>query len=120
MTADQLQIMQHSLGLDQHGQGTMYRNHFCAGEDDEPACRELVAMGYMRVWHPNQSPLPYYNCTVTEEGKRAVREQSPKPPKLTRSQRRYRAFLEADCGHSFGEWLKWQKTRRAEATGARP
>lgn len=27
-------------------------------------------------------------------------------PKLTRSQRRYLDFLNADCGASFGEWLR--------------
>lgn len=106
MTTEQLQILQHALGLDEYGQGTMYRNHFCAGSDDEPICRELVAMGYMRVFAPNESPLPYYNCMVTEAGKVAVLRESPKPPKLTRSQRRYREFLRADSGVSFIEWLK--------------
>jgi hypothetical protein len=109
VTPGQLQILQHSLGLDEYGQGEMYRNHFCAGADDDPICRELVEMGYMRVFHPNKSPLPYYNCQVTEAGKVAARAESPKPPKLTRSQRRYRQFLDEDCGHSFGEWLKWQR-----------
>ena len=60
MSPEQLQILQHSLGVDQYGQGEMYRNHFCAGDADEPICRELVAMGYMRVFHPNQTPLPYF------------------------------------------------------------
>ena len=101
-----LEILQHSLGVDKYGQGEMYRNHFCAGGDDEPLCRELVEMGYMRVFAPNASPLPYYNCTVTEAGKEAVRRESPKPPKLTRGQQRYREFLHADSGMSFIDWLK--------------
>lgn len=108
MTPEQLQILQHSLGVDRYGQGDIYRNHFCAGADDEPVCRELVAMGYMRVWHPNESPLPYYNCAVTEAGKQAMLESSPKPPVLTRDQKRYREFLNADTGESFGEWLKYR------------
>lgn len=111
MTARQLEIIQHSLGVDQFGQGEMYRNHFCAGADDEPTCRELVELGYMRVWHANQSPLPYYNCAVTDAGKAAMLAESPKPPKLTRSQKRYREFLNEDCGASFREWLGWQKER---------
>lgn len=106
LTKEQLHILQHSLGLDQYGQGQMYRNHFCAGADDEPICRTLVDAGLMRVFAPNASPYPYYNCTVTEAGKQAVREQSPKPPKLTRSQQRYRDFLLADSGISFIEWIK--------------
>jgi hypothetical protein len=100
-----LEILQHTLGVDQYGQGRMYRNHFCAGGNDETTCRELVAMGYMRE-HRTTELFPYYNCSVTETGKAAMLEASPKPPKLTRSQRRYREFLNADCGYSFGEWLK--------------
>jgi len=41
LSSKQLEILQHSLGVDQYGRGEMYRNHFCAGADDEPACREL-------------------------------------------------------------------------------
>ena len=105
-TQEQLAILQHALGVDQYGQGRMYRNHFCAGGDDERICRELVALGLMRVFAPNGDILPYYNCAVTEAGKQAVRDHSPKPPKLTRSQQRYRRFLEADTGYSFREWLR--------------
>lgn len=106
VTAEQLSILQHALGHDQYGRGGGYRNHFCAGGKDEDICRELVAMGLMRVWALNASPLPYYNCTVTVEGIRAMAEQSPAPPKLTRSQERYRRWLAADLGCSFGEFIK--------------
>lgn len=119
LTPEQLHVLQHALGLDKYGQGEMYRNHFCAGGTDEQICRELVEMGYMRVFAPNASPLPYYNCTVTQEGKRAVREQSPAPPKLTRSQKRYREFLEADTGRKFGEWLKDRQDFERDFGGAR-
>lgn len=112
-----LEILQHSLGVDQHGQGRMYRNHFCAGGGDEGACRELVQMGYMRTF--TRSYLPYYNCTVTEAGKAAMLEQSPKPPKLTRSQERYRRFVQADTGESFREWLRRRPTMPAEPKGER-
>lgn len=103
----QLEIIQHSIGVDQYGQGSMYRNHFCAGGDDEQICRELVAMGYMETFE--RSYLPYYNCTVTKAGKAAMRQESPKPPKLTRSQQRYRAYLKADTGFSFREYLEMLK-----------
>lgn len=105
MTAKQLEILQHALGVDQYGRGRMYRNHFCAGGDDEAVCRELVAMGYM-CQHATTDVFPYFNCSVTDAGKRAMREASPKPPKLTRAQRRYRAFLDSDTDLSFLEWLK--------------
>ena len=106
MRPSQLAILQHALGVDQHGQGEMHRNHFCAGGGDEADCRELVELGYMSVFAPNASPLPYYNCSVTDKGKQAVRDLSPAPPKLTRSQKRYREFLDADCDMKFGEWLR--------------
>lgn len=104
LTPHQLQILQHALGLDQYGQGPpTIRNHFCAGGDDVPDCAELVALGLMRTFR--HSFLPYFNCTVTDLGVIAVQEQSPKPPKLTRSQQRYLAYLKANTGFSFGEWL---------------
>ena len=108
MTPSQLQILQHSLGADKYGRGGGYRNHFCAGADDEPDCRALVEMGFMRVFHPNASPYPYYNVTVTDAGRAAMIAESPTPPKLSRSQIRYREFLEADSGMRFIEWLKWR------------
>jgi hypothetical protein len=113
MKPRQLEILQHALGVDKYGRGEMYRNHFCAGGDDEATCRELVALGYMRTFE--RSYLPYYNCTVTESGKSAMLAESPTPPKLSRSQKRYRAFLRADTGRPFGEWLKDQKGAGAHA-----
>lgn len=110
LTAEQLHVLQHSLGVDKYGQGQQYRNHFCAGGKDESICRELVAMGYMQQ-HATTECLPYFNCSVTEDGKRAMDEQSPHPPKLTRSQQRYRQFLNHDSGLSFREWLKYYGLR---------
>lgn len=109
-TPRQLEILQHALGLDKYGQGRMYRNHFCAGGDDEQVCRELIALGYMQQ-HRTTEMLPYFNCSVTEVGKQAVARESPKPPKMTRSQKRYQAFLDADSGMKFGEWMKAQTER---------
>ncbi len=116
MTSKQLEVLQHSLGVDQYGRGEMYRNHFCAGGDDEEVCRELVTLGYMATFE--RSFLPYYNCTVTPAGKAAMLAGSPKPPKLTRSQQRYRRFLRHDSGLSFREWLKYYGTCKPEREGA--
>ena len=132
----QLEILQHAMGLDKYGRcaahedvlqcrnhGTLpgHRNHFCAGGEcvstphlpcskncDACACRELVALGLMRQ-HATTATYPYYNCSVTEEGRKAIREQSPPAPKLSKSQKNYRAFLSADTGMTFGEWLKRPK-----------
>ncbi len=103
MTKEQLHILQHSLGVDQYGQGAMYRNHYVGDAHD---CRPMVSLGWMKEFKASEltggSPL----FVVTKEGKTAMLEASPKPPKLTRSQKRYRAFLDADCGYTFIEWLK--------------
>jgi hypothetical protein len=52
-------------------------------------CRPLVALGYMEEFRASEltggSPL----FRVSEAGKAAVRSESPKPPKLSRSQRQY-------------------------------
>ena len=105
MTPRQLKTLQHALGLDQYGQGEENRNHFCASAADEPDCRALVEMGYMRH-HSTTAVFPDYNCSVTDAGKEAVRTESPAPPKLTRAQKRYRQYLREDLDMSFFEWLK--------------
>src|SRR6478609_3022343 len=48
MDCKQLHILQHSLGLDEHGRGTMYRSHFVTGEGskDHADCMALVEAGY--------------------------------------------------------------------------
>lgn len=115
MTKEQLHVLQHSIGVDQYSQGAIYRNHFCAGGEDVDLCRSLVSLGFMVECPASEltggSPL----FQVTESGKQAVREESPKPPKLTRGQQRYRRFLDADTGCSFREWLKWYSGSRGEA-----
>lgn len=47
LTARQLDVLRHSLGLDERGRGSMYRNHFVAGGEDETTCRELVSLALM-------------------------------------------------------------------------
>ena len=106
MTPRQLEILQHALGADEFGKRPRdSRNYFCAGTDDEADCRALIELGYMQE-HGKREWLPYLNCSVTGEGINAVLRESPAPPKLTRSQKRYRDYLDADCNMKFGEWLK--------------
>lgn len=82
MNADQLHILQHSLGLDGYGRGTMYRNSFVtgAGSTDHPACMALVAKGFMT----RRANVELFGgddiFTVTEAGKRAVVAESPDEP----------------------------------------
>jgi hypothetical protein len=106
-----LHILQHSLGLDEHGlyKGARegYRNHFCTGPDCDSyaPCRELAELGLMAEYPPREW-LQYSTFVVTARGREVVAEQSPPAPKLTRSQKRYQRFLRHDSGMSFREWLR--------------
>lgn len=103
-----LHILQHSLGLDRYGRGKPYRNHFCAGVDDVAICRDLVARGLMAEHRASAmtggSPL----FSVTESGRAYILEHRIDPPKLTRLRKLYQAFLDADSGLTFREWLRVQ------------
>lgn len=113
MNPKQLHILQHSLGLDQYGRGTFYRNHFVTGEGskDHADCMSLVDLGFMSVRrnHPLSGGADCF--WVTEEGKRAVADERPAPPKLTKGQKRYRDYLDADCSMSFIEYLRYRGRR---------
>lgn len=108
MADQRLSILQHALGVDQDGRGDQYRDHFVAGpsHSDYQTCMAMASEGLMNrhVRHGLAGGSDLF--IVTEAGRRFVRENSPLPPKLTRSQRRYEAWLRADCGMKFGEWLK--------------
>lgn len=119
MDADQPHILQHTLGLDEYGRGTFYRNHFVtgAGSADHANCVSLVEAGYMGV--RERHPLAGGDDAfwVTEAGKRAVRAHSPTPQKLTRGQQRYRDWLDYDGSMSFIEYVKW-KSRQQQVDAA--
>jgi hypothetical protein len=97
-----LAILQHSLGLDQHGRGNQYRNHFVAGGKDLMACEELTSLGLMtkRALSELTGGSPCFH--VTQKGIDLVHSESPKPPKVSRARARYLHWLDvADC---FGDW----------------
>lgn len=108
MDKSQLDILQHSLGLDQHGRGESYRNRFVTGEGskDHAHCMALVEQGLMNRRAGFALAGGDDLFMVTEAGRAAVREHSPPPPKLTRAQQRYQQFLRYDGGVTFGEWLR--------------
>lgn len=109
MTPQQLHILQHSLGLDRYGRGTMYRDHFVTGTGsvDHPVCLQLTKLGFMN----RRECVKIYGGSdlfrVTEAGKQAAVANSPAPPKLTRSQQRYQDWVDADNGMTFKEYLRW-------------
>lgn len=108
MEKELLHILQHSLGLDEYGQGNQYRNHFVAGGDDARKCRELVAIGFMQERKDNglTGGSPWFS--VTTQGIDAVALESPAPPKVSKSKQRYRRFLEyGDSFDSFLDFCRW-------------
>jgi hypothetical protein len=112
-----LHILHHSLGLDEYGRGTFYRNRFVTGEGsiDHPICMELVALGYMSHRPAIELFGGMDGFIVTEAGKRAAVEHSPAPPKLSRSKQRYLDFLAYDGSMTFIEYLKWRSYRDRRA-----
>lgn len=118
MNPKQLQIIRHSLGVGDKHRDKEYRNRFFTGPGgtDFPICSELVALGFMQD-HGPQSMCSGMHCfTVTDAGRaESIRLRNLKPEKkLTRDQRRYKAFLNEDCGLKFGQWLKMLKHRTKE------
>jgi len=117
MTPEQLQILQHTLGADQYGRRVREnseRNRFVTEAmcRDGLVCQSLVALGFMEDC--GYRDLFNGNCYVaTIAGAEAMRKASPAPSKKTRGELRYEEFLREDCGEPFGEWLKWQKERKA-------
>lgn len=113
-----LHILQHALGLDDYGAGRAYRNHYVATEGSESfaRCQAHVDAGRMKCYGPHAlfGGEQSYCFRVTEAGRQYVREHSPRPPqvRLTRSQRRYREWLNADSGLSFGEWIREGRMHR--------
>jgi len=116
LKSELLHILQHSLGLDQYGQGRQYRNHFVAGGENIARCRELVSLGHMVEHEPSFLTGGSLWFSVTPKGINAVALESPKPPKLTRGQQRYREYLDADGAFaSFGDFLKHLSAKTRES-----
>lgn len=100
------EILLHTLGLNY---GPFHSRNFfgTSGEPDLAVCRGLVERGFME-----ERPAPSFMqkdervFLATNEGKRVANTAyQASLPKLTRSQRRYRAYLECDSSLSFFEWL---------------
>jgi hypothetical protein len=108
LTEKHLHILQHSLGLDKYGQGHPYRNHFVTGANtvDYPLCMGLTNRGLMSFATPSALTGGDYCFIVTPAGARYVVENSPKPPKMTATQKRYQDYLRSDSSLSFIEYLR--------------
>ena len=111
MTPREVEITQHALGRNQYGRRTHpndFRNHYVGGEDE---CRPLVALGYMTEHKSSEITGGDLWFSVTDAGRIAMEKESPAPPKLTRSQLRYREYLEVADSYdwTFREFLKMRE-----------
>lgn len=115
ISPEKLNILRHAIGYGDAGEdrfsGATWdqrRNHFVTHPDarDWNLCKELVAAGYMTDHGPRKIIGGDYLFTVTDEGREIVLSNKPALRKITRSQRRYQSFLDADSGLPFKEWLK--------------
>jgi hypothetical protein len=107
-----LSVLQHALGRDEFGKNRYgrpdFRNHFCAGGDDLPICREAAAQGLMVEHAPSDISGGCPVFVVTDAGKAYIAEHSPPPPKVSRGKARYLRWLHVSdaAGETFGAWLK--------------
>ena len=113
MSPKLLHILQHSLGLDEYGRGTFYRNRFVTreGSIDHLLCMELVELGYMKHYPAVEMFGGSDGFVVIEEGKRICLAESPAPSKISRSKQHYLDFLANDGSMSFMEYIKWRDYR---------
>lgn len=111
--ARELDVVRHALGLDRYGQRAPYRNRFVTGpgSQDFETCSELARRGLMIDHGPHVLCGGSHCFSVTPLGQAWAEARREAEPKLTRSQRRYRAFLDADTGLTFGEWLGISRRR---------
>lgn len=103
LTKDEKSVLLHTLGLD-YGMA-VFRNLFLAGEGhhDMPHILSLVELGLMAEGkHQNQGV--YYHAT--RDGERlGLSLRIAMEPKLTRSQARYKRYMDCDSSMTFREWL---------------
>lgn len=116
LSPEQLNTLQHALGLDQYGQAKERRNRFVSDPGD-PVVDSLVLLGLMNdlgEWKITDGMHAY---VVTDAGKAAVAEQSPAPPKVSRARKRYLAWLRWCDGWDmdFGYFLKHKLYDRDKA-----
>lgn len=115
-------LTKNQIGIMKHTVSDRERNWFgtSKGCQDANDFDQLVKLGFA----VDRQPPPWSGDTalysLTEEGKKIVNEieleEFKNRPILTKSKRRYNAFLDLDCPQSFGEWLKdpyWNDYRSA-------
>ena len=109
--SDWLEIMRHTIGVDQYGRRRHDRNYFITGEGgkDWLACVALVSAGYMTSRKGNAATGGDDIFFATDSGREFVRinkESMPEPSKRTRAQSRFQEYRDvSECYDSFAQFL---------------
>lgn len=107
-TLDQeLQVLQHALGLTRPA-ARGHRNHFATGggTEDHAVCVSLTSRGMMERFPPSATSGGDDLFIVTRTGIEYAKAHTAPAPAMSRARRRYQAWLDADCGMTFGQWLR--------------
>ena len=110
LTPQQADVLLHTLGLSEPGSSST-RNLFVTGKGDPHLAdlETLVAAGLMReTRRPGFLSEGDRVFMATDAGLARALSIQPKPPKLTRSQERYRRWLDLDSGLPFADFLRWR------------
>ena len=111
LEASQVDVLMHTLGYSR-GNPESSRNHYVAGGEDVAICRSLVELGLMEERPAcdlsGGDPVFLASSLGRVKAKRMALDMldmdwDGKP--MTASRKRYLAFLEADTGESFRQWL---------------
>ena len=113
------EVLMHALGLDERRRAP-WRNYYVIGAHRADRVAQLVALGFMEpTRRPGFLHADDRTFRVTTAGQveaLAANERLNPPPK--RSAARYRAWLDsgaADCGITFGDFLKHKLYHRMNA-----
>ncbi|WP_051534695.1 hypothetical protein [Deefgea rivuli] len=110
-----LHILQHSLGLDEYGQGRQYRNHYVAGEGHHswPELLALEASGHITRRKINPALIggeSEFCFCVTDKGIDTVAQESPAPPAIPKSKKTYDDYCSiSECYDNFAHFLGFDK-----------
>lgn len=104
-TERDLELLRHMLGIDNAETHPPTRNYFAA-EPDDVAIARLAAMGLVELTGSKAAifgDLVFWRCT--EQGRAVAIGSRERPPRLRRSQRIYRAWLDCDTADTFKTFL---------------
>lgn len=119
------EVILHALGLnDRHD--VPWRNHYVTGDDPAPEVLAAVAAGHMvearapgflakgdRCWLVTKAGRTHALRLRAEQRRAREAERAKLPAHKRRSKDRYMAWIHADIGVSFGDWLRWGMYREA-------